>query len=173
VYPKNRRGRLSPREQKEATNRSHDFIAAAMPPDKAAEYRAQFIKVLPPKRERIRRPVDGKPLESSVNDGIYHQYKDRGDVKLWRNNRGVAQYGSQTVVYGVGPRGASDWIGYRCIKITPEMVGQVVAQFAALEAKRLGEQPDERQQRFIDTVNADGGCAGWADSAEKAREVIP
>jgi hypothetical protein len=177
VYYRSRKGRPSRSEQVEAINRSHDFVAGAIAdPQKAQAYREQFKTVLPPKREKIRRPVDGKPvlpLESAVNDAIYDEFKKRPDVRLWRNNRGVAMYGQQQVRYGVGPRGASDWIGYRMVTITEKHVGATIAQFVALEAKRLGEVPDDDQQKFIDRVNADGGCAGWADSVAKAKDLLP
>jgi hypothetical protein len=171
------KGRPSERDRKEQVNAAHRQVAAMIQdPEKRREYESKFIHELPPKRDKVKRPVDGKPavpLEAAVNDDIYATYSRRPDVKLWRNNRGVAQYGQQIVRYGVGPRGASDWIGYRVVTITQEMVGQRLAQFAALEAKRPGETPDDNQQRFLDSVTADGGVAGWADSAAKAREILP
>jgi hypothetical protein len=168
-----RRGRLTLRETLTTNKAALDFYAAAAG---KAPLPSPMLDALPPKRHRVKRPVDGKPavpLEAAVNDDIYASYRARQDVKLWRNNRGVAQYGQQLVRYGVGPRGASDWIGYRVLTITPEMVGQRIAQFAAIEAKRPGEKPDDNQQQFIDSVKSDGGLAGWADSAEKAKEIVP
>lgn len=160
------RGKLSRRDQLLQNKRAIDFIAAA------ADKTYEFTTPIPDKR--IRRPVDRSViLESAVNDEIYDTFKARDDVKLWRNNRGLATFGDKQVRYGVGPKGASDWIGYRKIYITQEHVGLAFAQFVALEAKRPGERPDEHQQRFIEQVNADGGWAGWADSAESAKRLIP
>lgn len=174
MYPR-RKGRLSPREQAEQIKSAHRGIATLITdPVKRAEYERLYCAPLPPKRTMVRRPVERTvPLESSVNDDIYDAFKKRADVRLWRNNRGVATYGNQQVAYGVGPRGASDWIGYRRVLIKPEHVGLTIAQFVALEAKRPGEKPDEDQQKFIDRVNSDGGHAGWADSGEKAKELLP
>lgn len=163
------RGRRSRRNTILANNAVDRFYAAA------AGIEPQFQLPVPPKR-RIRRPVDGKPavpLESAVNDSIYNAYKKRTDVTLWRNNRGIAVYGSQQVTYGVGPKGASDWIGYRKVVITDEHLGLTIAQFVALEAKRPGELPDDNQQKFIDRVNADGGRAGWATSVEETLALLP
>lgn len=162
------RGRLGRREQIEKINAAHRYAASLSPHPDAAKIAEQFITPLPPKRNRVVRPVDGKPLESSVNDDIFDAFCKRSDVKLWRNNRGVAQYGNKMVTYGVGPRGASDWIGYRLVYVTQAMVGSCIAQFVAIEAKRRGEKPDDNQQKFIDRVNADGGKAGAATSAEEA-----
>jgi hypothetical protein len=52
------------------------------------------------------------------------------------------------------------------------MLGSIIAQFVAIEAKRPGEKADDNQQRFIDQVKAAGGCAGVATSGEQALELI-
>jgi hypothetical protein len=164
-----RRGRLSLRDTKLANNAADRYYAGMAGKEPMAQ------AYVAPKRERIRRHVDGKPtvpLEAAVNNDIYETFKHRSDVKLYRNNRGVAVYGNKQVAYGVGPKGGSDWIGYRRVFITAEMIGSFIAQFVALEAKRPGETADDNQQRFIDKVKADGGCAGVASSAEEALEVI-
>ena len=59
----------------------------------------------------------------------------RGAVRLWRNNTGalVDQQG-RLARFGLC-KGSSDLIGLRSLEITPEMAGQRVAQFVALEVK--------------------------------------
>lgn len=171
THPRNRIGRISRRDEIKASNAAVSFYAAAYDKDPTP-----LLQAVPPKRNRVFRPVDGRPsvpLESAVNDEIFSTFHKREDVRIWRNNRGVALYGNKQVTYGVGPNGASDWIGYRKVLITQAHVGKTIAQFVALEAKRQGEKPDEKQAAFIDKVNADGGRAGWADSAEKAKELLP
>lgn len=124
-----------------------------------------------PKRAR-KQATSGKARESETNRQI-RQVADRlGNVELWRNNRGVAQYDNYTVRYGVGPNGAADWIGYRKIRITPDMAGQWIAQFVAIEAKRPGETPKEDQRRFLERVNADGACSGYATSGDEAAAIL-
>ena len=167
------RGRLTHRERVESSNRGLRAWGAMFGKPEVAEH---LVTELPPKRDRVKRPVDGKPavpLESSVNDDIYDAFKHRDDVRLYRNNRGVAQYGNQLVRYGVGPKGGADWIGYRVVLITPDMVGSRIAQFTAIEAKRPGETADEYQQRFLDRVKADGGVAGIATSVDEAKALLP
>ena len=167
------RGRLTHRERVESSNRGLRAWGAMFGKPEVAE---QLVTELPPKRDRVKRPVDGKPaipLESAVNDAIYDAFTKRSDVKLWRNNRGVAQYGNQLVRYGVGPKGGADWIGYRMVYVTQAMVGSRLAQFVAIEAKRPGETADSRQQEFLERVKADGGVAGVATSAAEAMALVP
>lgn len=166
---RHRRRRPSLGDQLRANNAADRFYASTAD----VEPRAQAL--IAPKRDRVRRPADGKPavpLESAVNDDIYAAVRDHPRVKLYRNNRGVAVYGNKQVAYGVGPKGGSDWIGYRRVLVTADMLGSTIAQFVALEAKRPGEHADDNQQRFIDKVKADGGCAGVATSAEEALKVL-
>ena len=163
-----RRGRLSLRERREQSYATQCFYAASSdkpPPPKPAA-------LLKPKRQYTAPGSDGRQLESSVNDEIYGAFKNDPKVKLYRNNRGVAVYGNKQVAYGVGPRGGSDWIGYRRVFITSDMIGSWIAQFVALEAKRPGEKADDNQQRFIEQVKAAGGCAGVATSGQEAVELL-
>lgn len=110
-------------------------------------------------------------LERAVNDEIR---KLKFDGELWRNSRGMIHMGNgRYMPYGLGPDGASDWIGYRSIVITAAMVGKRVAQFIAVEAKRRpSEKPRPNQVAFIDSVVAAGGVAGVAHSGDEALEII-
>ena len=98
----------------------------------------------------------------------------RGTSRVFRNNRGVAEYpGGRKVAYGVGPAGGSDLIGWASITITPEMVGQKVAIFTAIECKRSkGGKKEQDQKDFIAAVITAGGRAGFARSAEEAMEIV-
>ena len=64
--------------------------------------------------------------------------------RLLRNNIGMAWSGNpckfcrhrmRPIRYGVGGKGWPDTIGWKTITITPEMVGQEIAQFAGVEIK--------------------------------------
>ncbi len=98
--------------------------------------------------------------------------------RMFRNNRGLAIYRDKSgkitsrVFYGVGPNGFMDYIGWRSLVITPDMVGKTIAQFAGVEVKKPGDTPTEEQLKRIDQVNAAGGIAGWADSAEMGMEIF-
>lgn len=115
--------------------------------------------LLKPVRQR---KLNGERIsEADVNDTIREFSAQRDDIVLWRNNRGLAQGATGAPVrYGVGPNGSSDWIGYRRIVISPDMVGQILAQFIAVEAKAPDAgPPEDSQQRFIDHLNENGAVA--------------
>lgn len=95
----------------------------------------------------------------------------RGPVRLWRNNTGALKDPSGRLVrYGLC-QGSSDLIGLRAITITPDMVGQTVAVFAAIEVKDRG-RPTPEQLAFIDAVTNLGGLAGVARSTDDARAIL-
>lgn len=122
--------------------------------------------------EREPRKPSKKRRERNVNDEIREWQDGQDFVTLYRNNRGAIQTGKGWIRYGVGPNGASDWLGWVSLIITPEMVGMRVAIFTAVEAKKDGEDADENQDKFIKLVLAAGGRAGVARSAEDAEGII-
>lgn len=67
------RGRLSCREKLEASQRASNFYA-----DMAGKPRMEnhLLAQLPPKRDRVKRPVDGKPASPS-------EYQEQGAVIDW------------------------------------------------------------------------------------------
>jgi len=101
-----------------------------------------------------------------------------GDVRLLRNNVGVLlDRTGRPIAYGLGSKGAkplkgtSDKIGWRSVTVAPEMVGRRLAVFVAIEEKDLAH-PTPDQLRFIANVQAAGGLAGVAHSAEEARAIL-
>lgn len=111
--------------------------------------------------------------EADVNDTIRAYMAGRDDLVLWRNNRGMARgHNGAPITYGVGPNGASDWIGYRTVVITPCMVGTEIAQFVAVEAKAPDAgKPDDAQMRFVERVNKAGGRAIVARSRSDVEKL--
>ena len=94
-----------------------------------------------------------------------------GPARLWRNNTGALRdQRGQLVRYGLCP-GSSDLIGFRTVVITPDMVGQRVAVFAAVEVKDRG-RATEQQQAFINLVQQAGGLAGVARSVPEALSIL-
>ena len=96
----------------------------------------------------------------------------RGTVRLWRNNTGalVDQQG-RFVRFGLC-KGSSDLIGLRALEITPELVGQRLAQFVALEIKTGSGTVSQEQQAFLRLVQELGGVAAVCRSIEQARAVL-
>ena len=96
----------------------------------------------------------------------------RGPVRLWRNNTGrLRDERGQLVTFGLCP-GSADLIGYRSVTITPEMVGQTVAVFAAVEVKSERGRPTPEQTFFLEHITAAGGLAGIARSVEDAQVIL-
>jgi hypothetical protein len=94
-----------------------------------------------------------------------------GPARLWRNNVGALRdQRGQLVRYGLCP-GSSDLIGYRTITITPDMVGQRVALFTAIEVKDRA-RPTDQQQAFISLIQHAGGLAGVARSVPDALSIL-
>lgn len=54
-------------------------------------------------------------------------------------------------------KGSSDLIGWESITITPEMVGQKIARFTAIEVKDGKGRATAEQNNFIDNVKKAGG----------------
>ena len=96
----------------------------------------------------------------------------RGPVRLWRNNTGalVDQQG-RFVRFGLC-KGSSDLIGLRKVVVTPEMVGQRIAQFVALEIKAPQGVVSPEQQAFLRLVQELGGVASVCRSIEQAQAVL-
>jgi hypothetical protein len=94
-----------------------------------------------------------------------------GPARLWRNNTGALKDArGQLVRYGLCP-GSSDLIGFRTVVITPDMVGQRIAIFTAVEVKDRGK-PTDQQQAFINLVQQAGGLAGVARSVPEALSIL-
>lgn len=92
---------------------------------------------------------------------------------MHRNN--VGQYvdpkTGRPIRYGLGV-GSSDLIGWTPLVITPEMVGQTVAVFTAVEVKSPTGKATEPQLNFIAQVIRAGGFAGIARSPADAEKIL-
>ena len=90
---------------------------------------------------------------------------------MFRNNTGALKDAQGRLVrYGLC-KGSSDLIGWRSLTITPDMVGQTVAVFAAIEVKDRG-RPTPEQLHFIAQVQAAGGLAGVARTVAEAEAIL-
>lgn len=81
------------------------------------------------------------------------------NVRLWRNQvgRGYAMDGTP-ISFGLPP-GSPDLIGYRSIVITPDMVGQRIAQFVGVEVKTHVGRVSPVQRKFLAMLNEAGAFA--------------
>ena len=112
-----------------------------------------------------------------------------GPVRLWRNNVGTGWAGQSTrvtpgnlsaiarslrpgdvVIRNGRPLhaglcvGSSDLIGYRVV--------DGVAQFVAIEVKSATGRATAEQMRFMENLQAAGGCAGIARSVDDAQSLL-
>ncbi len=93
-------------------------------------------------------------------------------MRLWRNNTGalVDQQG-RFVRFGLC-KGSSDLIGLRSVVVTPEMVGQRLAQFVALEIKTVSGTVSPEQRTFLQLVQQLGGLGAVCRSIAQAQAVL-
>lgn len=126
--------------------------------------------------------------ESLLGKRIQMAWSSLGN-RLFRNNSGMGWTGSviRVTTYtmmGMGPgdvllknarpfhaglcTGSSDYIGWKIIEVTPEMVGQKVAVFCAIETKAKGGRATQEQKNFIELVNKSGGHGRIAKSLEES-----
>jgi hypothetical protein len=97
----------------------------------------------------------------------------RAGAVVFRNNQGALKDATGRLVrYGVCQPGGADVIGWRSIEVTPEMVGQRVALFAAVEVKTLTGRLTPAQRQFLDAVRSAGGIAGVARSEDEAVRLL-
>ncbi len=107
------------------------------------------------------------------------------DVTLFRNNVGTAWTGDASTlrdgsVLIRNPRilhaglcvGSSDLIGWRSLTITPEMVGQQVAVFSAVEVKGPKGRATAGQIHFINQLIKAGGFGVIAKNANDAKKGL-
>lgn len=150
-------GRPDPKERARENARWHSFYAAAA--DKPS-----LVQAPPPKQDRVRRPVDGKPavpLEKTVLADALQAL--RNDPRVWivdRRQSGVFVEGDRHI--RVGTKGVLD--------ISGMLKG---GKYFELEAKRPGAKPDERQAARIETVKKGGGVSGYFWSVESALALLP
>lgn len=164
MWHKTRRGRISPRERKALNNANLSFIAAASPRPDAADNLQKLLVPIPPKRQYLRRPVDGSPAHPLEKDILADALQAlRNDDRVWivdRQQSGVFHDGDRVI--RVGRKGHLDIKGM--------LKG---GRYFELEAKRPGQKPDENQLQRIEHVRRGGGIAGYFTSAAEALALLP
>lgn len=93
-------------------------------------------------------------------------------ARLWRNQTGTYQLKDGRWISSGLCVGSSDLIGYRVVIITPDMVGQKVAVFCAIESKSATGRATDRQQAFLRDINFDGGIAQVVRSERELVAVL-
>jgi hypothetical protein len=116
----------------------------------------------------------GRQKEGLVNDAIAAWVKLRRDVLLGRNKRRLATPPGMNapIMLGWLIDHSADWIGYRRVIVTADMVGKPIAQFVALEAKTENNDADDGQKLFLAAVRDAGGVAGVVRNAQDAELLL-
>lgn len=119
-----------------------------------------------------------KAIQNEVRNAL------AGSCLLFRANVGtgwtgevVRRSGGEVVLAGARPLssglplGFSDLFGLVPVVVTPEMVGQTLGVFVAVEMKSETGAVREEQEAFIKAVRKNGGRAGVARSVADARAI--
>lgn len=89
-------------------------------------------------------------------------------LRLFRNNvGGLKDAQGRFVQFGLHP-GSADLIGWRTVRITPDMVGKSLAVFASVEVKTPTGKVRPDQENWQQQVTDAGGLAVVARSPEEA-----
>lgn len=105
------------------------------------------------------------------NRGMCWQGKPikRGDDRMIQNARPV-YYGIPETSKKKGMKGG-DYIGFREVAITEDMVGQTIAQFMNVEIKTKTDRIHKNQRRWHDFVKQHGGHSEFWVEGEDGVEV--
>lgn len=111
--------------------------------------------------------------ETTLQQQIRLALGTRTDLRLFRNQVGQLPdpRTGRPVQFGLA-RGSADLIGWRTIKVTPEMVGQRIAIFTSIEVKTATGRISPAQQAWLGAVRTAGGIAGVARSVRDANEIV-
>lgn len=114
-------------------------------------------------------------LVSCSGDGVRLWHNPSGSAyrgKVTRHGTGVIISHASLIKFGLCT-GSSDLIGFKTIEITPDLVGQKIAVFAAIELKReKGGVVSQEQKNFIEMILEHGGIAGIAKSIEEVKSLL-
>lgn len=123
--------------------------------------------------------------EHQLQNQIALALGSRPDIRLFRNTVGAGWVGTVTnrrgstitlanarpVTFGLHP-GSPDLMGWRSVKITPDMVGQTVAVAVGLEIKTAKGRTSPAQENFLSAMKLMGALSGVARSIEQAEGVV-
>jgi len=111
--------------------------------------------------------------ETKIQQEIRLALGQRSDLRLFRNETGKLPdpRTGRWVQFGLA-KGSSDLIGFKTIKITPEMIGQEIAQFVSIEIKTERGKLTNVQQNWLQKVKSSGGIVGVARTVKDALQIL-
>ena len=95
------------------------------------------------------------------------------NLRLFRNQVGQLPdpRTGRYIQFGLA-KGSSDLIGFKTIKITPEMIGQDLAVFTSIEVKTNSGQLSKYQHNWLQAVKKAGGIVGVARNVKDALNIL-
>ena len=95
------------------------------------------------------------------------------NLRLFRNQVGQLPdpRTGRYIQFGLA-KGSSDLIGFKTVKVTPDMVGQEIAQFVSLEIKTESGKLTKMQHNWLQKVKTSGGIVGVARTVKDALKIL-
>jgi len=111
--------------------------------------------------------------ETVLQQNIRLALGQHSNLRLFRNETGKLPdpRTGKWVQFGLA-KGSSDLIGFKTVKITPEMIGQDIAQFVSLEIKTERGKLTDIQQNWLQKVKSSGGIVGVARTVKDALQIL-
>jgi len=111
--------------------------------------------------------------ETKIQQEIRLALGQRSDLRLFRNETGKLPdpRTGRWVQFGLA-KGSSDLIGFKTIKVTPEMIGQDLAVFTSIEVKTNTGQLSKYQHNWLQAVKKAGGITGVARTVGDALKIL-
>ena len=111
--------------------------------------------------------------ETKIQQEIRIALGQRSDLRLFRNETGKLPdpRTGRWVQFGLA-KVSSDLIGFKTVKITPEMIGQEIAQFVSIEIKTERGKLTEVQENWLQKVHDSGGIVGVARTVKDALQIL-
>ena len=111
--------------------------------------------------------------ETKIQQEIRLALGQRSDLRLFRNETGKLPdpRTGRWVQFGLA-KGSSDLIGFKTVKITPEMIGKEIAQFVSIEIKTERGKLTDIQKNWLQKVQSSGGIVGVARTVKDALQIL-
>ena len=95
------------------------------------------------------------------------------NLRLFRNQVGQLPdpRTGRYIQFGLA-KGSSDLIGFKTVKVTPDMVGKEIAQFVSLEIKTETGKLTKMQHNWLQKVKTSGGIVGVARTVKDALKIL-
>jgi len=117
--------------------------------------------------------------ENIIVKALFKKIMHRRDIRLFRNNVGLAFQGEivsdenrmiviknyRRIRFGLID-GSGDYIGWKSVIITQEMVGKKIAQFLSVETKKVKGVRKPNQINWCIVINKNGGIGLFIDDPE-------